>query len=209
VLSAPAGLLIEIADALDSAAAASGPTVDTFSNRAKGLAVALDDCGPVIVGAGLLAGVAAGLTAESLQLVAGVPAIALSLPDGLPTAASLLRAPAAESFDDSFFRDRADEEPVIRPGLVTIGDDGDPLDPALGPHSDAQVQLDEFAARNAASTLRDIASARGLRSLMIEAPTGRRLARFAVATAIGDFAAAYLALGRGLDPSEPAPGEPS
>jgi hypothetical protein len=209
LVGARAGLLAEVADALDATAQVCGPTLDVYTNRAKGLAVALNDSLPVIVGAGLLASVAAGIAAESLQLIAGSPAVALSLPDGLATAASLLRTPAAETFDDSFFRDRADDEATIRPALVTIGDDGDPLDPALGLQSDAQVQLDEFAARSAATTLRDIAAARGLRSLMIETPTGHTLARFAAATAVADFAAAYLAIGRGIDPSERAPGEPA
>jgi glucose/mannose-6-phosphate isomerase len=209
VLSAPAELMEEVADALDATARACGPTLDVFGNRAKGLAIELNDSLPVLAGAGMLASVAAGMAAEFLQLVAGLPAVSVSLPDGLPTAASLLRTPATETFDDSFFRDRDDDAVVVRPSLVTIGDDGDPLDPALGQQSDAQVQLDEFAARNAAATLRDIAASRGLRAATIEAPTGRTLARFASATAFADFTAAYVALGRGIDPSERAPGEPA
>jgi glucose/mannose-6-phosphate isomerase len=207
LLAAAPSQLEEVADALDAAAQSCGPSLDVYTNRAKALAIALNDCLPVIAGAGVLASVAAGIAAESLHLIAGSPAVALSLPDGLATAASLLRTPATESFDDSFFRDRLDDQPMLRPGLVTIGDDGDPLDPALGEHSDAQVQLDEFAARNAAATLRDIAESRGLRTSMIEAPTGSTLARFAAASAFADFAAAYLAIGRGIDPSERAPGE--
>jgi glucose/mannose-6-phosphate isomerase len=209
VLEAPTSALEEVADKLDSAAAACSPNLDVFANRAKGLAVELSEALPVIAGAGLLAGVAAGIAADALRLVAGVPAVAVALPDGLPTGAALLRTPAQESFDDSFFRDRTDEVATIRPALVTIGDDGDPYDPELGRPSAAQVQLDEMAARTAAVTLREIATSRGLRTSVIEASTGRTLARFAAATAFADFVATYLALGRGLDPSERAPGEPA
>jgi hypothetical protein len=209
LLSASAEQLEDIADALDATARDCAPTLDVFGNRAKALAVDLNEAVAVIAGAGLLASVAAGIAAEAFQLVAGLPAVAVSLPDGLPTAAALLRAPAPESFDDSFFRDRGDDETPIRPALITVGDDGDPLDPAFGPQSDAQVQLDEFAARNAASALRDIAASRGLRAATIEAPVGTALTRFAVATAFADFTATYLAIGRGLDPSERAPGEPA
>ena len=41
----------------------------------------------------------------------------------------------------------------------------------------------------------------------VDVPTGTALARFAAATAFGDFTAAYLGIGLGHDPGAPRPGE--
>jgi hypothetical protein len=95
----------------------------------------------------------------------------------------------------------------VRPRLVTIGDDGDPDDESLGPRSGVHIQLDEVAARRAAEALHRIASQRGLRSSTVDVPAGAPLARFAAASLFGTFTATYLALGRGIDPSEARPGE--
>ena len=52
-------------------------------------------------------------------------------------------------------------------------------------------------------------SARGLVSSAPELPGLTPLARFAAATAFGDFTAAYAAIGRGIDPGSPRiPGTP-
>jgi len=81
------------------------------------------------------------------------------------------------------------------------------MDEPPRPASNAQQQLDEVAAQRAAAALHRIASQRGLRSSVVDVPRGAHLARFAAATAFGAFAATYLALGRGIDPSAPRPGE--
>jgi hypothetical protein len=47
---------------------------------------------PVIAGAGSLASVAARLMRDALQLCAGIPAVAVALPDEVAVAGSLLRA---------------------------------------------------------------------------------------------------------------------
>ena len=59
----------------------------------------------------------------------------------------------------------------------------------------------------AAEALHRIASQRGLRSSTVDVPPGAPLARFAAASLFGTFTATYLALGRGIDPSEARPGE--
>jgi hypothetical protein len=41
----------------------------------------------------------------------------------------------------------------------------------------------------------------------VDVPLGPPLVRFGAASAFGDFTAAYLALGMGIDPSPPRPGE--
>ena len=206
VASVPASLLALVADALDETAEGCRPSADAFTNPAKALAVEFAEAQPLIAGAGQLAGVAGRLFADALQLFAGAPAIAVSLPDGVAAAGALLVGEPQDSFDDEFFRDRDEEQP-IRPRLVTIGDDGEPDDESLGRRSGAQIQLDEVAARRAAEALHQIARQRGLRSSTVDVPAGPPLSRLASATLFGAFVATYLALGRGIDPSEPRPGE--
>jgi glucose/mannose-6-phosphate isomerase len=206
VTSVPPSLLTRVADALDETAEGCRPSADAFTNPAKALAVEFAEAQPLIAGAGHLAGVAGRLFADALQLFAGVPAVAVSLPDGVAAAGALLFGEPRGSFQDEFFRDRGEEEPA-RPRLVTIGDDGEPDDESLGPRSGAQIQLDEVAARRAAEALHQIARQRGLRSSTVDVPVGPPLSRLAAATLFGAFVATYLALGRGIDPSEPRPGE--
>ena len=204
IVEAPASLLGEVADALDAIAESCRPSGDAFTNPAKALAVEFAESLPVIAGAGQLAGVAARLFADKLQLFAGVAAVAVSLPDGVAHAGALLVGEMQESFDDEFFRDRAGET-AARPRLVTIGDEADDADEPIEPT--AHAQLDERAAQRAAAALHRIASERGLRSSAVDVPHSAPLARFAAATAFGAFTATYLALGRGIDPSAPRPGE--
>lgn len=207
VATVPPGLLAQIADAMDETAEACRPSADAFTNPAKALAIEFSESLPLIAGAGQLAGVAARLFADQLQLFAGVPAVAVSLPDGVAPAGALLYGEPHDSFDDEFFRDRTAEAQSGRPRLVTIGDDGAPDDESLGPRSDTQIQLDEVAARRAAEALHHIAAQRGLRSSRVDVPAAPPLARFAAAALFGSFTATYLALGRRIDPSEPRPGE--
>ena len=210
LLNAPSGLLGEVADALDGTAESCRPASESFTNAAKSLAIELADSVPVVAGAGTLAGVAARLISEAIQLLAGVGAVSVGLPDGVAFAGALLRGgPTDRVADDDlsgFFADRDAYAPP-RPRLITVGDDGAPDDPELGERTDAEVQLDEVAARQAVAALRAIATQRGLRWSHVDAPDGPALVRFAAATAFGDFAATYLAFGLGIDPCERLPGE--
>lgn len=203
----PPALLDEVADALDETAESCRPTSDAFTNPAKALAAEFAETRPLIVGAGALASVAARATADALQLSAGVPAVAVSLPDGVARAGALLRG-AGPAGGHDFFRDRTDEgEQSLPARLLVIGDDGDPTDPELGERSGAQIQLDEVAARRAAAALRVLAGELGLRASSVDVPDGPPLVRFAAAAAFGEFTAAYLAFGLGLDPGAPRPAE--
>jgi glucose/mannose-6-phosphate isomerase len=207
VASVPPTLLAQVADAMDEIAEACRPSADAFTNPAKALAVEFAESLPLIAGAGQLAGVASRLFADQLQLLAGVSAVAVSLPDGVAPAGALLYGEPQDSFDDEFFRDRVDDQQAARPRLVTIGDDGDAEDESLGPRSGVHIQLDEVAARRAAEALHRIATQRGLRSSTVDVPAGPPLARFGAAALFGTFTATYLGLARGIDPSEPRPGE--
>lgn len=203
----PAGLLIEVADALDERAEVCKPDGDAFVNPAKALAMEFAESIPLIAGAGALAGVAARAISDALQQFAGVTSVSVSLPDGVARAGSLLRGAGPQPVDD-FFRDRVEDEGVrVRPRLLVVGDDGSADDMLLGDRSDAQIQLDEKAARRASRALHDLAGNLGLRSSSVDVPNGDPLARFAAAAAFGEFTAAYLALGLGLDPGSAGPAE--
>ena len=202
----PAGLLIELADALDQQAELCKPDGEAFVNPAKALAIEFAAAVPLVVGAGALAGVAARAISDALQQFAGVSSVSVSLPDGVGRAGTLLRGAGGPPVDD-FFRDRLDEPAVVRPRLLVVGDDGSADDLMLGERSDAQIQLDEVAARRAAKALHDLAANLGLRSSSVDVPNGDPLARFASAAAFGEFTAAYLALGLGLDPGSRGPAE--
>jgi hypothetical protein len=198
-------LLERLADGLDETAEACRPTGDAFTNPAKSLAAEFAEARPIIVGAGVLASVAARATADALQLQAGVAAVAVSLPDGVARAGALLRG-AGPVRDDDFFRDRVDDGPA-RARLLVIGDEGSPEDAALDGRSSTQIQLDEVAARRAARALHELAREFGVRSSSVDTPEGPALVRFASAAAFGEFTAAYLAFGLGLDPGAPRPAE--
>ncbi|WP_375483880.1 hypothetical protein [uncultured Jatrophihabitans sp.] len=196
----PPSLLVEIADALDEQAELNRPNGEAFTSPAKALAVEFAESTPLVAGAGVLAGVAARAMSDGLQHFAGAGSVSVSLPDGVGRAAALLRGSDAPPAEDDFFRDRVEDVGPARPRLLVVGDDGSPDDPLLGDRSDAEIQLDEMAARRAAAALLDLASGLGLRSSSVDVPAGDPLARFAAATAFGDFTASYLALGLGVDP---------
>jgi hypothetical protein len=210
VYTAPGELFQDVADALDETAEMCRPSGELFTNPAKALAAEFAEAVPLVVGAGPLASVAARATADALQLFAGVEAMSVSLPDGVARAGALLRGAgvaATSGTDDDFFRDRVDDAAPKRARLLVIGDDGAPDDPQLGDRSGAQIQLDEVAARRAAAALHALARELGLRSSSVDVPQGPALARFGAAAAFGEFTAAYLAFGLGLDPGARGPAE--
>jgi hypothetical protein len=55
--------------------------------------------------------------------------------------------------------------------------------------------------------LHAVARELGLRSSSVDVPEGSALARFGAAAAFGEFTAAYLAFGLGLDPGGRTPAE--
>jgi hypothetical protein len=198
-LSSAADLLGQVADALDEVAETNRPDSSAFTGPAKLLAVELAESVPVIAGTGPGATVAARRIAGAVQLIGGSTAMAASLPDDVARIGALLEFATSEA---DFFADRLSES-VVRPRLVLVGDDA-----PYGTQPDAKWDsLGEEAGRRAAAALAEVAAARGIGCSRIEVPDAAPLVRFAAASAVGDFAASFLALARGIDPSAPRLGE--
>jgi len=192
-------LLGEVADALDAVAEADRPDSSSYTGPAKLLAADLAESVPVIAGIGAAATVAAHRFAGSVQLIGGFTAVSAALPDDVARIGALLEFASSEA---DFFTDRVSEA-TARPRLVLIGNDD-----RFGNDRDAEWDgLGEDAGRRAGSALAGLASSRGIGNSRVLVPDAAPLVRFAAATATGDFAATYLALARGVDPSAPRLGE--
>jgi hypothetical protein len=189
-----------VADALDDVSEANRPDSSAFTGPAKVLATDLAEAVPVIAGAGALATPAARRIAGSIQLIGGSTAMAASLPDDVARVGALLEFAAG---DNDFFADRVTDTAAL-PRLVLIGDD-EPIGRPAG--AEQWDPLGEEAARRAAAALAELAFGRGIGTSRIEVPTASGLVRFAAGALVGDFAAAYLALARGIDPAAPRLGE--
>ncbi|MDQ2959408.1 MAG: hypothetical protein M3Y42_20905, partial [Actinomycetota bacterium] len=191
-------LLDQVADSLDEVAETDRPDSSAFVGPAKLLAAELAESVPVIAGIGAAATVAARRVAGAVQLIGGSTAMAAALPDDVARIGSLLEFAVTER---DFFADRISDTPVVRPRLVLIGDDN-----RYGP-SDPSDTLGEEAGRRAGAALAGLAVSRGIGLSRVLVPDAPPLVRFAAASATGDFAASYLALARGVDPSAPRLGE--
>lgn len=210
--------LVDVADSLDAVAAACRPDTDAFGNAAKQLAVDISETDLVVAGCGPLSALAGRWMVDSLALMAGIGAVALALPDDVAEAGALLEiAPSgpASSAADDFYRDRI-EVPTRRRRLLILPEYGVEELPGARPSTGAGPvlmrpsdgsELYDIAASRAAGALDDIASARGIVSSRPELPGRSPLARFAAATAFGDFTAAYAGIGRGVDPGAMRAGE--
>lgn len=183
--SVPPALLLEVADAVDDIAAACSPTADPIINPAKLLALELGEARIVLAGSGPLGAAAARRLAGSLALMAGEAAMVAQLPGDAGAVTSVLaRSEAPEREHDELedlFRDRV-EDPYVPQRLLIFPD-------LARPESD-----------RAAATLEGIARTLSVRASTVPAPGTAPLVRFAAASALGDFAAAYLALVRHVDP---------
>jgi glucose/mannose-6-phosphate isomerase len=209
--------LVDVADSLDAVAAACRPDTDAFGNAAKQLAIEITESDLLVAGCGELSALAGRWVADSLALMAGIGAVALALPDDVAEAGALLEIPPsgpAASETDDFYRDRA-EAPTRRRRLLILPEYGVEEGPGgrlsagsgLAPRPSDGSELYDLAASRAAGALDDIAAARGIVSSRPELPGRSPLARFAAATAFGDFTAAYAGIGRGVDPGAARAGE--
>ncbi len=188
----PTATLERVADLLDEVAEECRPSSESFVNPAKVLAVGLGETVPVVLGDGPLTGVAASRAASMLARTARVPATHGALPDAASQVVATLDGPfgsgspatATRQGDDIFADPFLDGPAAPRLGLLALRDPS--LDPAAAALADAVVA----SAREAGAVVQEHV-----------ARPGEPIERLASLVAITDFAATYLALGLGLDPS--------
>ena len=193
LVQCPAPVLERVADVLDEVAEECRPSSESFVNPAKVLAIGLGETVPVVLGDGPLTGVAATRAASMLARTARVPATHGSLPDAASQVVACLDGPFGSGAgtaagpaggDDIFADPYLDGPPAPRLGLLAL------RDPDLDPR------------RVAPRRCRRRLGPRGRRTVLEqEARSGAPIERLASLVALTDFAATYLALGLGLDPS--------
>lgn len=167
-----------VSAALDEVAIACSPYRDLAVNPAKTLAIGLADATPVVWGGSVLAARAARRVAESLRRASGRAAVAGDAEHLLPVLAA---ARARDVFADPLADGAADtEEGEPRPVLLVLDDGND--DPVL---VEQRARLVETARE------------RDVRIETLDAVPGEELARYASLVAMGQYAAAYLAVGLG------------
>ncbi len=195
VLTGVSGDLPALADRLDEIAAACRPASEAFVNPGKVLAGELAGRLPLILGDGPVTGVAARRAGAMLARTARTPSFPGQLPDAAAALVACLDgpfapAPAADGGRD-IFADPYLDTPTTHLALLAIRD--------LLPDDPAPA---DATRHNTAQGIVDLAERRGVevRELRPSAP-GTPLVRVADLIAHLDFAAAYLALGLGLDPT--------
>ena len=194
--SVPVEVLERVADVLDDVAEECRPSSEAFVNPAKVIATGLDGTVPLVLGDGALTGVAACRAAQMLSRTARVPATHGALPDAASSVVATLDGPFGSGLGavggggpgggerDIFADPYLDGPSLPRLGLVVLRDPG--LDPAARGLADAVVG----SAREAGAVV-----------LEPEARAGHPVERLASLVGLTDFAATYLALGLGFDPS--------
>lgn len=172
------------ADRLDEEADACRPSSPGFVNPAKVLALELDGNVPVVLSDGDAAHGAAARVVSMLARTARVPAVRGTLPDDAGDVVSLFDGGLAPRGDDVFadpFVDGPSERSLrLRLRLLLLSDE------ETGPHT---------------GPVRAVAEHAGVRISHVAATGSRPLERLASLVARTDFAATYLALAGGIDPS--------
>ncbi|WP_405808038.1 mannose-6-phosphate isomerase [Streptomyces sp. NBC_00210] len=176
LLEAPPEALAKVADRLDLAAERCGPAIATYSNPAKTLAAELADSLPLIWTEGDGAAPAGRRFAAVLAELAGLPALAATLPEALPAHGVLLAGDFAAGADpEDFFRDRVEEQQALRARVVLLRDR-------------------TAGSLTAAPAARELALSHDTAISELEPEDGTELESIAELLAVTDFATIYLAL---------------
>lgn len=189
---------------LDSVADACRPSSESFVNPAKGLALSLAECVPTVLGDSPLNGVAAVRAASMLARTARIPATYGELPDAASQVVATFDGPftagggmgTAEVVEvsggghDIFADPFLDGPAQPRLGLLMLREA--PAPPRTPEEADKQALVDGIVA-----TAREA----GVVVSEVSAEPGPPIARLAGQMATTDFAATYLAIGLGIDPS--------
>lgn len=180
--------LATTADRLDATAAACPPSLESFVNPAKQLAIELAGSLPMVWGSSALAGVAAYRMAGQLAENAKYPAICGVLPEANHNQVVGFDGPFAGTpagDEEDFFRDRVDDDTgTTRLRLVLLRDAEE--HPQLSRRADASMEL---------------AQARGIATSELRTEPGSAIERLAGLVGLVDFASVYLGLAYGLDPT--------
>lgn len=193
LVAAPRSTLESVADALDGRAQEARPSSESFVNPAKVLATEVAESVTIVLGSGPLGGVAARRAAAMFGRTGRVPVAAGALPDAASQIVACFDGPLAggesdghDRGDDIFADPFLDGQASQQLRLVMLSDDG-PDGELTKPLTEAVIAAAEDA---------------GVRVSVIEGIGSTALARLASHVALTDFAATYLALGHGYDPSD-------
>ncbi|WP_068259100.1 SIS domain-containing protein [Janibacter limosus] len=190
-------VLSAVADRLDEQAERFRPDAEYFVNPAKMLALDLSALTPVVLGDGPVTGVAARRASAMLARTARTPATWGRLPDAAAQVVACLSGPYASpartggGAHDIFADPYLDGPSGPTLGLVLLRD----------PVPSAEGDPAEHERHNTAQSVADHAASSGVRVLEHMSSPGHDLERLAEMVVLTDFAAAYLAIGHGLDPA--------
>jgi hypothetical protein len=188
--------LAETAARLDLDADRCRPSLESFVNPAKTLALDLANSLPIVWGSSTLATVAARRFADTLAANARYPAMAGGLGEAGRGRVGLLDGVyggLAEADRDIFADRDVDEVEPTRLRLVLLRDGGLAEDDG----ADGEPMAVE---ERRAEAVQEMAERRGVRCSVLVAEGASPLERLASLTAIPDFASIYLGLAHGLDP---------
>src|SRR5690606_14157219 len=183
-LPAPGGDVFEAAAVrLEQTAVRCAPSVESWENPAKSLALELAGSLPVAVGATGPTAFAAAYPAERAARTAGYPVLHCPLPDALAAAVRLVGGPLGGTGPRSIFDDPEEEGPV-RTRLLLFRDPGEESE---------RTALDLRSAEAAAER-------GGAPVSTVSADPGYQLERIAGLIALTDYATVYLAESYGVEP---------
>lgn len=196
LVEAPVPVLERVADVLDERAEECRPSSESFVNPAKSLALGLAETVPVVLGDAALTGVAAARAASMLARTARIPTTFGTLPDSASQVLACFDGPytsnargpltgTADVFADPYL----DGPPSPRLGLLVLRDAALAEDDPGG------------AASGLASAVVESARDAGVSVWEQQSGPGSPLERLASLVSLTDYAATYLALGLGLDPT--------
>lgn len=194
LVDVPDDALARVADRLDAEAEACRPSSETFVNPAKVLAVRLAGTVPVVLGDGPVTAVAARRAAAMLARTARTPAVHGSLPDDASEVVATFDGPFTAGERDLFADPFLDGPSGLRLQLLMLREPAPDLEQPGG------VDPQDLQRAELADRVRGLAEDVGATVTEVTAEPGDPLERLAGLVAHTDFAAAYLALGLGLDP---------
>ncbi|MDN5765323.1 MAG: phosphosugar isomerase [Humibacillus sp.] len=196
--SVPTGTIAALADVLDERAQQVGPSSESFLNPAKLLAAEIAESVPIVLGSGPFGGVAARRSAEMLGRTGRVPVASGVLPNAASQIVACFDGPLATGGTgagqaDGIFADPYLDGPARAPlRLIMLRDASD---------EGGDAGDEARTARMLTDTVVSAAADAGVRVSLVDAPQADPLLRLASHVALTDFAATYLAIGHGYDPS--------